>query len=63
MEVRLLTSMSGPNTNHLAGEVVDFDNATAARLIKSGQAEAVAAPPAKKERATAKRAKRETAKK
>lgn len=46
MKVKLLTGMAGTRDgagfSHLPGEVVEFDNATAKRLLDSGQAVPVA---------------------
>ena len=42
MQVRLLTSMAGPNMSAQYGDIVDFPDATAKRLIEQGLAEPVA---------------------
>lgn len=42
MQVRLLTSMVGPNMSAQYGDIVDFSDATAKRLIERGLAEPVA---------------------
>lgn len=46
MQVRLLTSMAGADFSHNAGEIIDVDNAYAARMIAGGIAEAVDQPAA-----------------
>jgi hypothetical protein len=61
MQVRLLTSMAGVGFSHSAGEVIDVDNAYAARMIASGIAETVDQPAAV-ETATKKTATRKAAK-
>lgn len=40
MRVKLLTSMAGPDGAFAYGDVIEIDDATAGRLIESGQAEA-----------------------
>ena len=51
-QVKLLTSMAGINFSHNLGDVIDCNEAEAARFIAAGIAEAIAAP--KIERATKK---------
>jgi hypothetical protein len=40
MVVRLLTGLSGPDVSHAAGDLYTCDEATAARLVAAGFAEA-----------------------
>lgn len=42
MKVKLLTGMAGADFSHAPGSVVEFDAATAKRLLESGQAVPVA---------------------
>lgn len=44
MQVRLLTSMVGLNINAQHGDIVDFPDETAKRLVERGLAEPVAPP-------------------
>jgi hypothetical protein len=39
MKLKILTSMAGPSVNHRPGDLVEFDPATATRLIAAGFAE------------------------
>jgi len=47
MKVKLLTSVSGADGSHSPGEVVDLPVDYATRMLNSGQAEVVEAPPVK----------------
>ena len=42
MKVKMKTAIAGPHYSHAPGAFVNFDDATAKRLIESGQAEAIA---------------------
>ena len=41
MKVKMKTAIAGSDFSHAMGNVVDFDPATAKRLVDSGQAEYV----------------------
>lgn len=41
MKIKLLTSMAGADGDYAYGEIADIENATAKRLIESGQAEEI----------------------
>jgi hypothetical protein len=43
MKVRMLTPIAGQGWSATVGEVVEFDDASALRIIESGQGEAVKA--------------------
>lgn len=58
MEVKLLTSLSGPGRNHSYGEVVDMEDAEAVRFIEREMA--VPVMPEKGENGKAKNADKET---
>lgn len=57
MRVRFLQHLCGPNVNHYPGDVADFPDSEAERLVAAGAAEAVVEP-ARDERATAETAPR-----
>ena len=42
MKVKLKVSLAGPKVHHGVGDIVDFDDKTAADLVKRGYADAVA---------------------
>ena len=54
-KVRLLTSMAGISFSHNAGDIIDCNDAEAARFIDAGIAESIDAPTTNVEKATAKR--------
>lgn len=49
-EIRMTCALSGPDTNHVAGDVIDVDTATAARFVEAGIAEHVDAAPKRSKR-------------
>ena len=53
-QIRLLTSIAGPDFAHNAGDIMESSDAQAQRFVEAGIAEAIASEP-KVERATAKR--------
>ena len=61
MKVRLLTSMAGADFSHSAGEIIEVDDAYAARMI-AGEIAEVVHQPAAVETATKKTATRKATK-
>ena len=59
MKIKLLVSVSGDKSNHIPGDIVDFESGWASRMIASGQAVAVDVKPAKSVNTRTKRIKKQ----